>query len=170
MKLAKINVLLVLFFFIYLCSSAFDPIYKDYLKFRVVSPNNKSLSEENFSGKMTLINFGSLDSEASLKEKILLQEFINLNKDLDIHYIPIMLGRKEQINSFIKKNKFSYDFYRDPENALRKALKVTVVPSSFIINEEGVLIYKYVGILDFSNLKNILTLLSENSKEVSNGE
>lgn len=170
MKSAKIIVLLTLFLFIYLCPSAVNPVYQEYLKFRIVSPNNKILTEKNFSGKMTLINFGTLNSEASLKEKILLQEFINENKTLDVNYIPILLGKKQQVDSFVANNKFSYEFYRDPQNILRDSLKVNIVPSSFILNEEGILIYRHVGILDFTNLRDIFLLLNKNSREIFNDE
>lgn len=165
MKLAKITVLLTLFSSIYLCSPS-NPIYQEQLKFKVVSAKNKTLTEKNFLGKITLINFTSLNSESSLKEKILLQEFIESNRDLDINYIPIIIGKKQQVDSFLRNNRFSYDFYRDPQDLLKNSFKVNIVPSSFILNEDGILVYKHVGILDFSNLNNIIELLSKNSREV----
>lgn len=172
MKLAKTIALLILLSTVYLCSLAVNPIRENHLKFNVISAENKTLSEENFSGKMTLINFGSLDSEASLKEKILLQEFINNTNDSNqkINYLPIMIGEKQKVDFFVKNNKFSYDFYRDPQNRLKKALGVKIVPSSYILNENGVLIYKHVGILDFSNLESVIEILSTNSREVLGGE
>lgn len=170
MKLAKITVLLTLFSTIYLCTLAVDFIHQSHLKFKVISVNNKTLSEKNFLGKMTLINFGTLNSEASLKEKIFLQEFINSNRNLEINYIPILLGEKQQVDSFIKNNRFSYDFYRDPQNILANTLAVSIVPSSFILNEDGFLVYKHIGILDFSNFHNVLETLNKNSKEVFNGK
>ncbi|MGL4403211.1 MAG: TlpA family protein disulfide reductase [Fusobacteriaceae bacterium] len=170
MKLAKITVLLTLFFSNYLYPLAVDFVHRNNLNFNIISVNNKTLSDKDFLGKMTLINFGTLDSEASLKEKIFLQEFINSNRDLNINYIPIMLGEKQQVDSFVKNNKFSYDFYRDPKNILTKKLKVTIVPSSFILNENGFIVYKHIGILDFSKLHSVLEVLNKNSKEVFSGK
>lgn len=170
MKLAKVTALLAMFFSIYLCSLSTDHFYQNQLKFKVISETDKILSEKDFSGKVTLINFGTLDSEASLKEKILLQEFIDSNSDLDINYIPIMVGKKDQIDSFIKDNSFSYEFYKDPKNILTETLEVAIVPSSYILNEDGFLVYKHIGILDFSNLHHVLEALNKNSKEVFSGE
>ncbi|MGL5963794.1 MAG: peroxiredoxin family protein, partial [Fusobacteriaceae bacterium] len=158
------------FFIMSLYSFANNLPYNIQLQFKVISSENKTLSEKDFLGKMTLLNFGTLDSEASIKEKILLQEFINLHSDLDINYIPIIIGKTNQLNTFIKSNNFSYDFYKDPKNILMKTLEVSIVPSSFILNENGILVYKYVGILDFSNLHNMIDILNRNSKEVFNGE
>lgn len=132
----------------------------DIFKFKLLNQQNKVVTENSFKGKVTILNFGTLDSEASLKEKILLERFLKENHDLDINFIPIIIGNSKDVNSFVNMNKFSYDFYTDPNNDLKKRLDVNIIPSTYILNEKGVLVYKHVGILDFNELKRILELLN----------
>lgn len=161
MRVIRTYIMLALFSLFQISSFSMNSRQPEEFKFRLLNHSNKPVTEQNFSGKITLLNFGTLDSEASLKEKILLERFLNENNQLDINFVPIIIGNSKEISDFIKMNKFSYNFYTNPDNSLKNRLDVNIIPSTYILNRRGVLVYKHVGILNFEELKRILDLLNK---------
>ena len=67
-----------------------------------------------------------------------------------------------------KENKFSNSFYIDVKDSLSKQLNVKIVPTTFILSEDGYVIYKNVGLTNFEEFKKALIVLNVLPKEDTN--
>lgn len=124
-------------------------------------PSNKEFTENKFKGKMTILNFGTTWCSVCLEEKKNLDNFIKNNKNLDINVVPILIDSKENIKKYLTKEKFDYTFYEDKNMEVGNKFLIRGVPMTFILDENGVIIYKHLGAINLEDIKSIFEGLKE---------
>lgn len=105
----------------------------------------KTVSLNELKGKKIFLNFTTTWCPDCIKEKeILGTEYTEKYKDSDIEFIivfgPYKSDNKKKIEEYMKKNGYTFIPYYDTEDKnLYKQFGVTNIPTTFFINEKGVL-------------------------------
>lgn len=105
----------------------------------------KTISLDQLKGKKVFVNFTTTWCPDCIKEKeILGPEYAEKYKDSNIEFIvvfgPYKSDNKEKVAEYMKKNGYTFTPYYDTEDKeLYKQFGVINIPTTFLINEEGIL-------------------------------
>lgn len=105
----------------------------------------KTISLGDLKGKKVFLNFTTTWCPDCIKEKeILGLEYAEKYKDSNIEFIvvfgPYKSDNKEKVEEYMKKNGYTFTAYYDTEGKdLYNQFGVVNIPTTFLINEEGVL-------------------------------
>lgn len=114
--------------------------------FEVISlDGKKTISLNELKGKKVFLNFTTTWCPDCIKEKeILGPEYAEKYKDSNVEFIivfgPYKSDNKEKVEEYMKKNGYTFTPYYDTEGKdLYNQFGVINIPTTFLINEEGVL-------------------------------
>jgi len=110
-------------------------------------------------GKVALVRFWSIDCPLCCKEMIKAFESL-YTKYKDKGFIPvgINVGHPDQTAEDYKKLKnVTYPLLTDPNYKVARHFGVTGLPTTFILDQEGILREKIVGETDFESIEKLLT-------------
>ncbi|MGL4802358.1 MAG: peroxiredoxin family protein [Cetobacterium sp.] len=152
-KIVKVIIMMVTVFSI-LFSNERDPREQNltYLigekvdNFEVASLDGKKIIKlEELKGKKVFLNFTTTWCPDCIKEKeILGAEYIQNYKDSNVEFIvvfgPYKSDNKQKVEEYMKKNGYTFIPYYDTEDkSLYTQFGVINIPTTFLINEEGIL-------------------------------
>tara|TARA_B100000035_G_scaffold274029_1_gene250138 strand:- start:572 stop:1081 length:510 start_codon:yes stop_codon:yes gene_type:complete len=129
---------------------------KKYDSLSFLNDQNKQLNLNDFNGRLVMLNFWATWC-APCKEEMPSLDLLALNKDLDnLIIFPINVG-----NDNIEKAKFFFEelqiknlnLYFDNPVTLAKKFSLRGIPTTILINKEGLEFARIVGSIDFKNEK-----------------
>jgi cytochrome c biogenesis protein CcmG/thiol:disulfide interchange protein DsbE len=110
-------------------------------------------------GKVTLVRFWSIDCPLCCKEMI--QTFESLyQKYKDKGFIPVAINvghHKETAEDYKKLEGVTYPLLTDPNYTVARRFGVTGLPTTFILDQQGILREKIVGETDLETIEKLLT-------------
>ncbi|MEI6857549.1 TlpA disulfide reductase family protein [Psychrilyobacter sp.] len=110
-------------------------------------------TSEKYLGKITIYNFGANWCPPCKVEKPLLNKFYNANKD-KVNVVSIMVDNDgESVNKFFIDNPVDFPHYFDKGQTLSRKFLIRVVPTTYIIDKNGIILERIHGSLDWSQLK-----------------
>lgn len=126
-------------------------------KFPVMKLYNTKSEEvgtsEKYLGKITIYNFGASWCPPCKVEKPLLNKFYNANKD-KVNVVSIMVDNDgESVDKFFIDNPMDFPHYFDKGQTLSRKFLIRVVPTTYIIDKNGIILERIHGALDWSQLK-----------------
>ena len=129
---------------------------KKYDSLSFLNDQNKQLNLNDFNGRLVMLNFWATWC-APCKEEMPSLDLLALNKDLNnLIIFPINVG-----NDNIEKAKFFFEelqiknlnLYFDNPVTLAKKFSLRGIPTTILINKEGLEFARIVGSIDFKNEK-----------------
>lgn len=105
----------------------------------------KTINLDDLKGKKVFLNFTTTWCPDCIKEKeILGPEYAEKYKDSNVEFIivfgPYKTDNKEKVEEYMKKNGYTFTPYYDTEGKdLYNQFGVINIPTTFFINEEGIL-------------------------------
>ena len=127
----------------------------------------KQISMASLKGKMVIVNFWATYCPGCIEE---MPDLVNAykqyhEKGLEIIAVSIADDPPNQVLNFSRKNALPFPIVHDSDTKISQAFdNVSLTPTSFIIDQQGRVIGKTIGKLDFVSLNKLLTL-SLSSKE-----
>jgi len=110
-------------------------------------------TSEKYLGKITIYNFGASWCPPCKVEKPLLNKFYNTNKD-KVNVVSIMVDNDgESVDKFFIDNPMDFPHYFDKGQRLSRKILIRVVPITYIIDEDGIILERIHGALDWSQLE-----------------
>lgn len=110
-------------------------------KFNFRDVDGKLYTSENTKGKIVLFKCWFIGCVACVKEMPALNELVEKYKDRnDILFISLAMDSKEKLQKFLTTTKFDYATVPDQASYMADKLKVSVYPTHFLIDKEGVLV------------------------------
>ncbi|MFT4079296.1 TlpA family protein disulfide reductase [Rhodomicrobium sp.] len=107
-----------------------------------------------YRGKVVLVNFWMTGCGPCLKEMPILDTYYRTNKDRGFEVLGVNMGdSKESIKFVLKRFKFSFPLLEDPLKITSERWQVEALPTSFIIDRQGIVVRKIVGPLDEPKLE-----------------
>ncbi|HOV22597.1 MAG TPA: TlpA disulfide reductase family protein [bacterium] len=125
--------------------------------FSLKTVNNEIINLSDYKGKVVIVNFFATWCPPCKKEIPDFVKFYNENKDKGIVVIGICVGSKEQdIKKLIEEYKISYPVCISDGKVENAYGGINAVPTTFIIDRNGFIFTKQIGMMEEEQLYNIL--------------
>jgi len=111
------------------------------------------------SGKITVINFWATWCPPCKEEMPELEIFAHENQDKVDFYAVNLLENSGKINDFMSKNKFTMPVLLDKDGAVGKRFQVTAIPTTIIVNKQGMVKFRKSGAMTRVELEGIIKSL-----------
>lgn len=118
-------------------------------EFELPTPDGKTLSSNVAKGKVTLINFWTTWSPASIRQSNELIALREKYKESGIQVIGIAVSTDkstEDIKSFIAHEKVDYPIGIADRNFHHKFKGIDAIPSTFVVDPDGMIVNRYTGV------------------------
>lgn len=113
------------------------------------------VSLADFRGKYVLLNFWAIWCPPCRAEMPDLNKFAQNNK-ADFVVLGVELGdKKASVQQFIANGKYTYPILLDTKQQVAKTFEVTAIPTTFVLNKAGKIVYITKGSLTQQALENI---------------
>ncbi len=110
-----------------------------------------------FKGKVVVIHFWATWCTYCAKEVAALQSLYNRYKSRGVIPCSVNVGEsKETAAAFVEKQKVSYPFFVDPTSSVAKQYGVSGIPTTFIVNREGIVRFRIIGEITMDGLEKIV--------------
>lgn len=119
----------------------------------------KTISMASLKGKMVVVNFWATYCPGCIEEMPdLVRTYQQYHTEgLEIIAVSIADDPPSQVLNFVQKNALPFPVVHDSDAKISQAFdNVSLTPTSFIIDQQGQVIGKTIGKLDFVNLKKLL--------------
>lgn len=116
--------------------------------FTLPNLENKAESLWDYRGKKVILNFWSSDCLPCREEMLDINEYYIENKENNVVALAVNLGQSPEVaKDFINQNKCQFPVLVDPNSSVAYAYGVVYMPTTYFINEEGVIENIHIGIL-----------------------
>jgi peroxiredoxin len=114
--------------------------------------DGKLVSLSDHRGKVVLVNIWATWCPPCVDEMPSMQKLYQKlgGKDFEILAVSIDAGGSEVVNSFMQRYKLTFPALVDAEGSIKESYGANGVPESFIIDQQGLLVKKIVGPVDWS--------------------
>jgi len=114
------------------------------------------VSLKQFRGKTILLNFWATWCPPCKAEMPSMNILKHIFKDKGLVILAVSSDRsKKQVKRFLKKTPVNFTILHDPKNKISRIYKVFALPTSLIINRDGIIVKKVLGGYDWSSPESI---------------
>jgi peroxiredoxin len=108
----------------------------------------------NYRGKVVMVNFWATWCEPCREEMPALEDLRNRFAGRPLEVLAVEVGSGEgRIRQFLRDTPVTFPVLRDPEGEAMKRWKARVLPTTYVLDPAGVIRYRFVGVLDWSQEK-----------------
>ncbi|WP_461201233.1 TlpA family protein disulfide reductase [Anoxybacillus sp. TBDG-1] len=130
--------------------------------FELMTLKGEKVQLSQFRGKKVILNFWASWCPPCRAEMPEMQRFYEQHGQ-HVAIVAVNLTNKEKnhqaVETFINEKGVSFDIMFDEQGTVSKTYEVITIPTSYIIDEHGVILHKHVGPLSYDMMKR--TVLSE---------
>ena len=120
--------------------------------FKTQMSDGRSVRLNDFLGRFVLLNFWATWCYPCLKEMPDLQKaYKSMGKEKLVILAVAMGENVEKINRFSKKNSFTFPLLSDENMEITKLYNVKNIPVTYLIDPEGIILGRALGIRDWSS-------------------
>jgi cytochrome c biogenesis protein CcmG, thiol:disulfide interchange protein DsbE len=113
-----------------------------------------------YRGKLVLIHFWATWCTYCAKEVALLESLYGRYKANGVIPLSVNVGEdRETVASFVEKHKISYPVLVDSKSSAARRYGVSGIPTTFVLNREGVVKFRIIGEVDSDGLRKIVKSL-----------
>ncbi|QWR77512.1 peroxiredoxin family protein [Candidatus Magnetomonas plexicatena] len=113
--------------------------------FEMQSINGNTVSLSSIKGKVVLLNFWATWCPPCKEEMPSMDALYKMFKNDNFVVLAATSNSSSDVKKFAQKNHVSFQFLLDPKNKIAKSFKVYMLPVTFLISKEGVIVKKYIG-------------------------
>ncbi len=108
-------------------------------------------------GKKVMINFWATWCPPCRQEMPEIEKFFQEKKeDIEILAINIDGGAPKNVAEYIKKMKITFPVVLDEKDRVNERYKVMTIPTTFFVDENGVIINKYYSVMSLGVMKELI--------------
>jgi peroxiredoxin len=121
--------------------------------FTLPTLEGKQLSLSSLKGKVVLVAFWSIYCHVCKEELPKLESLYQKYKDKDLEVIGVNIDRESagSIQASAKERGLSFPTLMDGEKKAMKAYQARALPATFIVDRNGILVDKKVGVYEWSS-------------------
>ena len=119
---------------------------KEPVDFSLVRLDAKIIRLSEYQGKIVFLNFWATWCAPCRIEMPAMQKLHDKYKDQNFAMIAVSLKENvQQVRSYIKKNKLTFTILVDPKGKAAQQFRVISIPTTIIINKQGIIIGHAIG-------------------------
>jgi cytochrome c biogenesis protein CcmG/thiol:disulfide interchange protein DsbE len=120
----------------------------------------KAVSLEDYRGQVVLVNNWATWCPPCRAEMPILESYYQDHKDEGFVLIGIEAGEPaDEVNEFVENYGISFPVWLDPESKAIIGFRNMALPSSYVINPDGMIVLAWTGTVTRNSLENYLTPL-----------
>ncbi len=126
------------------------------------------MDSKDLEGKAIMLNFWATWCPPCRQEMPSIEKLYKKykkNSNFEIVAISVDQGTSIKVANFIKENKYTFPVYFDEKGKLGRKFLIRSIPTTFIINSEGIIIDKKLGAEDWSKLKIESLIINKEAKK-----
>ena len=135
--------------------------------FKVSEISGKTITQDNFKGKVTIINFWATSCTTCVKEMPKLVETYDKYKSNGLEFMALAMSYDPPmyVVNFAETRKLPFIVAMDSDGSAAKSFgKIQLTPTTLVINKQGKIIKRYVGEPDWPEFHQVIEKsLSETS-------
>ncbi len=117
------------------------------LNFELEKLDGGTISLESLRGKVVLVNFWATWCGPCRVEMPMLERVYREYGDKGLEVIAVSVGEsREEVEPYIEENGYSFPILLDSDSAVGNAYRTTNIPTSFIIDRNGIIVHHFVGV------------------------
>lgn len=121
-------------------------------KFTITTDQGPTISRADFKGKLLVLNFWASWCAPCIEEWPSLNTFAQQYKDKGVTVLAVSIDRNEKkYREFLAKGKPQFLTARDPESNLPASYGTFLVPETYIIDQQGKVLYKVAQAQNWSD-------------------
>jgi peroxiredoxin len=114
--------------------------------FSIVSEKGKVVTRESFGGKLLVLNFWATWCPPCVEEMPSLNEFSRELAPSGVVVLAVSVDRNEPAyRRFLDRFGLQFEVARDPDAAISASYGTTKYPETYVINERGEVLEKFIG-------------------------
>jgi len=134
-----------------------SPVAQD---FTLTDLDGNSVSLADYKGKYLILNFFATWCDVCRAEMPDLEKIYRDYQEKGLVVLVVNLGEDPaKIKDYIAANDFTFPVVLDQELTVAGTYKVSAIPASFIINEDGIILGKHLGPIDYEQMAALLDKL-----------
>lgn len=118
--------------------------------------NGVPVSLSNFRGKLVLLNFFATWCGPCTDEMPYIQTISEEYKDSLVVVAVNLNEDATKVKQFMQDQNFTFPVLLDSNGSIGNLYRVTNIPASYFINENGKIIYKHIGGMDYEDIQGYL--------------
>ena len=130
--------------------------------FELANLENESLRLSKMRGKIVILNFWATWCEPCKVEMPFFEDFYQGSQS-DLEILAINFDEPAlQVEQFVDEFQMSFPVLLDPGGLIQELYRVRGYPTTFVVDEEGVIQFHHIGLVTDSQLEHYLTELGAN--------
>lgn len=131
-------------------------------EFTLNSLDGREVSLSDFWGKVVVLNFWATWCDPCRAEMPDLERTYQAYKEKNVEFVGISVDTDTKlVNSFIKEVGVTYTILLDPSNQVASDYAIRAIPTTYIVDEEGMIVGSQIGQMTESMLKKRLDQVLE---------
>ncbi len=115
--------------------------------------NMNKIESSNYAGKPLILNFWATWCPPCREEMPSIESFYGQAKEKGIEIAAISVDDSlSTVSEFLKTNSYSFPIYFDNGGVLSRIFLIRSIPTTYIINKEGIIIDKKIGGFDWTTI------------------
>ncbi len=142
----------------------FEPAFQ-YQDFKVTTLSGETKSRSSLKGKVILLNFWATWCPPCKQEIPTIEKLHNTMKGQNFEVFAVSVGETpDTVKKFVAQQKMTYPVYLDPQNLLSRTYASQGIPTTYLIDKNGMFIAALIGAYDYANPE-LVAILSELAKK-----
>jgi Peroxiredoxin len=130
--------------------------------FTLVDLEGNKVSLSDFKGKKVFLNFWATWCPPCKAEMPEIEKVYQETKDSDVVILGVEIGEPlDTVKTFIVKNNYNFKVLLDQDQSVATTYGISAIPTSYFIDEEGNIISKRVGEMNYEDMKEYITKLEK---------
>lgn len=128
----------------------------------MVAPNftlknlaGEEVSLKDYRGKKVMVNFWATWCPPCKEEMPAMEKFYKENSK-EVEILAVNLDPQNNVKGFVEENGLTFPILLDKEGRTQQTYSVISIPTSLIIDEQGLIIKKQIGSLTFEQMEELL--------------
>ncbi|WP_239454413.1 TlpA family protein disulfide reductase [Bacillus suaedaesalsae] len=129
--------------------------------FELLTLNGDTVKLSDFKGKKVFINFWATWCPPCRDEMPEIEEFSHSNEDVVVLAINLRNTERsdENVQKYIQEGNYTFNVLLDKKGEVANQYKVLTLPTTFFVNTNGIIQYKFVGPLTIDKMNDITAKL-----------
>ncbi len=121
--------------------------------------SGEQVASESLRGKVVLVNFWATSCGSCVKEMPEMVQTYQKYKDRGLEFVAVAMeyDQPNYVRNYAQTQQLPFKVALDTDGSVAKSFgNVTLTPTTFLIDQDGLIIKRYVGIPEFSALHQLL--------------